>query len=160
MASPKDLYVFWIGANDFLAGISPTQTVTNIRNAIGTLSRAGARTFAVIKIPDLSLTPLVKSLGGATIQQAKQFVITANVLLDVELSRLAFAHQIRIELVDINAIFIPLVFNPVLFGFTNSTGSALAALAANPSTNPNDYVFWDGFHPTTKAHLLGAEFIY
>jgi phospholipase/lecithinase/hemolysin len=159
-ASANDLYVFWIGANDFLAGIDPAQTVVNIKNAIATLASKGARTFAVIKIPDLALTPLVKSFGGATIQEAKQFVVTANVLLAVELSRLAFAHQIRIELVDINAIFIPLVFSPVLFGFTNSTDSALAALAANPSTNPNDYVFWDGFHPTTKVHLLGAEFIY
>jgi phospholipase/lecithinase/hemolysin len=159
-ASPNDLYVFWIGANDFLAGIDPTRTVANIRDAIATLSSAGARTFAVIKIPDLSLTPLVKSLGGATIQKAKQFVITTNVLLDVELLRFAFAHQIRIDLVDINAVFIPLVLSPAIFGFTNSTGSALAALAANPSTNPNDYVFWDGFHPTTKVHLLAVEFIY
>jgi len=32
-ASPHDLYVFWIGANDFLAGVHPTQMVKNIRNA-------------------------------------------------------------------------------------------------------------------------------
>lgn len=159
-ASPNDLYVFWIGANDFLAGIHPTQTVANIKDAIAMLSSVGARSFAVIKIPDLSLTPLVKSLGGATIQKAKQFVITANVLLDVELLPFAFLNRITIELVDINAVFIPLVLNPVAFGFTNNTGSALAALAANPNTNPNDYVFWDGFHPTTKVHLLAAEFIY
>jgi phospholipase/lecithinase/hemolysin len=62
--------------------------------------------------------------------------------------------------VDINAIFVPLVFNPGEFGFTNSTGSALAALAANPSTNPNDYLFWDGFYPTTNAFRFAAEFIY
>ena len=99
----------------------------------------------------------MKSLGGPTVQRAKQFVITANVLLDVELLPFAFLNRITIELVDVNAIFIPLVLNPVEFGLTNSTGSALAA---NPSTNPNDYVFWDGFHPTTKVHLIAAEFIY
>jgi phospholipase/lecithinase/hemolysin len=159
-ASPNDLYVFWIGANDFLVGIPPTQTVANIRHAIAALSTAGARTFAVIKIPDLSLTPLVRSLGGARIQEAKQFVVTANVLLDVELLPFAFLNRITIELVDINAVFIPLVFNPVAFGFTNSTGAAF-----NPSTgvvvsDPNDYVFWDGFHPTTKGHLIAAKFIY
>jgi phospholipase/lecithinase/hemolysin len=99
-------------------------------------------------------------LGGARIQQAKQFVTTANILLDVELLPFAFLNKITIKLVDISALFIPLVLNPVAFGFTNSTGTALAALAANPHTNPNDYLFWDGLHPTTDAHLLAAEFIY
>jgi phospholipase/lecithinase/hemolysin len=159
-ASPNDLYVIWIGANDFSAGINPAQTVANIKDAIATLSSKGARTFVVINVPDMSLTPQVKSLGGATVQEAKQFVITVNVLLDVELLPFAFLNRITIELVDINAIFIPLVYNPGEFGFTNSTGSALAALAANPSINPNDYLFWDDFHPTTNAHGNAAEFIY
>jgi phospholipase/lecithinase/hemolysin len=159
-ASPNDLYVFWIGGNDFFLGIDPTQTVANIKDAIATLSSIGARAFVVIKIPDISLSPLVKSLGGARIQQAKQFVITANILLDIKLLPFAFLNKITIKLVDINALFIPLVLNPVAFGFTNSTGTALAALATNPNTNPNDYLFWDGLHATTNAYLLTAEFIY
>ena|SRR5208282_3280872 len=159
-ASPNDLYVIWIGANDFSAGIDPSQTVANIKDGIAALSNKGAKTFVVINVPDISLTPQVKSIGGATVQEAKQYVVKTNVLLDVELLPFAFLNRITIELVNINAIFIPLVFNPGEFGFTNSTGSALAALAANPSTNPNDYLFWDGFHPTTNAHHIAAEFIY
>ena len=109
---------------------------------------------------DFALTPRVKALGGATVFAATQFVVTANVLLAVELPRLAFARQISIDLVDINAIFIPLVLNPGSFGFTNSTGSALAALEANLRFDPSNYVFWDGFHPTTNVHHIAAEFIY
>jgi phospholipase/lecithinase/hemolysin len=53
-----------------------------------------------------------------------------------------------------------MVCNPSRFGFTNSTGYTLAALFANPSAKPNDYLFWDGFHPTTNAYHFAAEFIY
>jgi phospholipase/lecithinase/hemolysin len=36
-ASGDDLYVIWIGANDFSAGIKPAQTVANIENGIAEL---------------------------------------------------------------------------------------------------------------------------
>jgi phospholipase/lecithinase/hemolysin len=158
-ASAGDWYVIWIGANDFSAGINPVETVANIKNGIAELSAQGARNFAVINVPDLSLTPAVQALGGATILAAKRFVLTTNVLLEVELLRFAFQERIRINLVDINRIFLPLVVCPGRFGFTNSSGFALAALAVNPSINPNDYVFWDDFHPTTRAHFFAAEFL-
>ena len=78
----------------------------------------GARKFLVITVPDLSLTPQVKTLGGATVLAAKRFVLTTNVLLEVKLPQFALSHQISIELVDINEIFVPLVYNPRIFGFT------------------------------------------
>jgi phospholipase/lecithinase/hemolysin len=159
-SAADDLCLIWIGANDFSAGINPAQTIANIKDGIVKLSDKGAKDFIVISIPDLSLTPVVTAAGGPTILAAKRFVVTTNVLLELELLRFAFLHRINIGLVDINAIFVPAVFNPVKFGFTNSTGSALAALAANPEINPNDYVFWDGFHPTTNVHYLAAEFIF
>ena len=120
----------------------------------------GARKFLVITVPDLSLTPQVKTLGGATVLAAKRFVLTTNVLLEVELPQFALSHQISIELVDINEIFVPLVYNPRIFGFTNSTGTAFNLTTGVVVSDPNDYVFWDGFHPTTNVHYIGAEFIF
>jgi phospholipase/lecithinase/hemolysin len=159
-ASANDLYVIWIGANDFSAGIGPAQTVANIENGITELSAKGARTFVVINVPDISLTPLVKSMGGATVLAAKQFALTANVSLAVELPLFALLHGISIDLVDINALFVPLVYSPGSFGFTNSTGAAFNPTTGVVVSDPNDYVFWDGFHPTTRAHYIGAEFIF
>jgi phospholipase/lecithinase/hemolysin len=159
-ASGNDLYVIWIGANDFSAGMEPAQTVANIENGIGELSAKGARTFVVINVPDISLTPLAKSMGGATVSAAKQFALTANVLLAVELPLFALLHGISINLVDINALFVPLVYSPSSFGFTNSTGAAFNPTTGVVVSDPNDYVFWDGFHPTTGAHYIGAEFIF
>jgi len=159
-ASADDRYVIWIGANDFSAGIEPAQTVANIESGIAKLSAKGARTFVVINVPDISLTPLVKSMGGATVLAAKQFTLTADVLLAVELPLFALLHGISINLVDINALFVPLVYSPGSFGFTNSTGAAFNPMTDVVVSDPNDYVFWDGFHPTTRAHYIGAEFIF
>jgi phospholipase/lecithinase/hemolysin len=150
------LYVIWTGANDFAAGITPRTTVTNIRNALAKLAKAGAKDFIVIDAPDISLTPKVQTLGSKTIHQARQFVAAVNLLLTLEIPVSASLDRINITLVDINALFVPLVLNPICFGFSNSTTPALVALAANP----NDYVFWDDFHPTTGAHLLAAKLIY
>jgi phospholipase/lecithinase/hemolysin len=159
-----DLCVIWIGANDFAAGIKPPETVANIKGAIENLSTFGAKNFVVVTIPDLALTPQVKTAGGATILAATQFVVTTNVLLAVELPRFAFAHQISIDLVDIDAILIPLVLSPCRFGFANSTAAAynldLPLSSSNPVPDPNDYVFWDGFHPTTNVYKLAADFIF
>jgi phospholipase/lecithinase/hemolysin len=159
-ASGNDLYVIWIGANDFSAVIGPAQTVANIKRGIAELSDAGARNFVVINVPDISLTPLVQSLGGATVLAAKQYVLATNVLLGVELPLFALQHGIRINLLDINVIFVPLVYSPGSFGFTNSTGAAFNPTTGVVVSDPNDYVFWDGFHPTTRAHYIGAEFIF
>ena len=107
-----DLCVIWIGANDFAAAIDPVKTVTNIKSQIARLSKkAGVKNFFVLTVPDFALTPQEKALGRATVLAATQFVVTTNVLLAVELPRFAIANQIRIDLVDINAIFAQVIFN-------------------------------------------------
>ncbi|MBV8277320.1 MAG: hypothetical protein JO170_18955 [Verrucomicrobia bacterium] len=160
-----DLCVIWCGANDFFAGIKPLETVANIKSAIAQLSQAGAKHIVVVTVPEFALTPQERALGGATVLAATQFVVTTNVLLAIELPRIAFANQIRIHLVDFNAIFAPVVFQPARFGFTNSSGFAYKPLNGPllvnlVNDNPNNYVFWDGFYPTTNVHKLAAAFIF
>jgi phospholipase/lecithinase/hemolysin len=49
---------------------------------------------------------------------------------------------------------------PALFGFSNSIGAAFDPAKGTIVSDPNAYVFWDGFHPTTNVHFIAAEFIY
>jgi phospholipase/lecithinase/hemolysin len=156
-----DLYVIWVGANDPSAGITtPRTTVENIRKAVAALAEAGAKDFIVIDLPDISLTPDVKALLPAAVQEAKQFVAAVNLLLAVEIPQSAWLERVNINLVDINTIFVPLVMNPAFFGFSNSVDAAFNPGTGDIAEHPDDYVFWDGFHPTTRAHLLAARFIY
>jgi thermolabile hemolysin len=159
-ASRNDLYVVWIGANDFAAGISSDATVKNIYNGIVQLLAAGARDIMILNIPDISLTPAIIARGGPTVYAAKHFVDTANNLLANQVRLAAGNYLVHANVIDINSLFTELVTEPTDFGFKNS-----AQAAFNPSTgkvvpDQNDFLFWDGFHPTTNAHFIAAEFIY
>jgi phospholipase/lecithinase/hemolysin len=159
-ASPDAQYVIWIGSNDFAGGINPSTTAKNIINGINQLAAAGAKDIAVLNIPDISLTPTVIARGGATISAAKNFVSTANNLLAIQVPGAASSRGINASLIDIDSLFTQLVQNPVAFGFTNSTGAAFDTITGKVQPDPNDFLFWDGFHPTKNAHFFAAEFIY
>jgi phospholipase/lecithinase/hemolysin len=154
---PADLLVIWIGSNDFTAGIKPDVTTGAIGAELTVLSLAGAKQFLVINVPDISLTPDIIEGGTAEVQAAKQFVTAVDTQLQSEIPFLASLYGVEIDLIDVNTLFTALVNDPGAYGFKNSTGEAY-----NPSTgvevkHPNVYVFWDGFHPTTRVHKLAAE---
>ena len=60
----------------------------------------------------------------------------------------------------INSLFTELVTEPADFGFKNSVLAAFDPKTGAVVPDPNDFLFWDGFHPTTNAHFFAAEFIY
>jgi outer membrane lipase/esterase len=157
---PSDnLYILWIGTNDFKAGLSADQTLDFIETEVVSLALAGARSLVAITLPDISLTPDVRAAGGATVSAAQQFVATVNVGLQNRLPWLATLFGIQITLVDINPLFTSVVNNPAAYGFANSSGAAYNPQTGVVAANPNSFVFWDGFHPTTTVHQFAAQAI-
>ena len=156
-ADSSDLYVIWIGSNDFEAGVSASTTFPAISAEITALSLAGARQFLVINVPDISLTPDIIAKGAATVQAAKQFVTTVNNNLQNGIPVLAALLGAKIDLIDVNTLFTELVNDPTSFGFKNSTGEAYNPSTGKEVKHPNEYVFWDGFHPTKGVHQMAAE---
>ena len=155
---PSDLFVIWIGANDFPNGITtPSVTTGAIATEITVLSLAGAKQFMVINVPDISLTPVIIAEGSATVQAAKQFVKMVNIQLASATQLLAPLYGVEIDLIDVNTLFTELVNDPAAFGFKNSTGEAYNPSTGKEVKHPNVYVFWDGFHPTTRVHKKAAE---
>jgi phospholipase/lecithinase/hemolysin len=137
------LFMVWGGANDFLVGGSVSTAVANIDSIIATLQSDGAQHILVPGMPDLGITP--DFFGNPT---ATAYAQAFNALL---LSTLPAG----VTYADTFNLSQQLSQNPGAFGLTNSTtpcfdGSSVCA-------NPNQYLFWDGFHPTTTADAILAN---
>ncbi len=160
-ASSNSLFFIWIGADDFLSSNpDPAATVKSIENGTGVLTLAGAKSFVLMNVPDISLTPDIISSGPAKVSAAHQFVSTVNTDLLDQIPAFAAQERVKVDLVDINALFVDLVQDPAKYGFKYSSGSPYNKSTGTLASDPNDYVFWDGFHPTQNAHLLAAQDIY
>jgi phospholipase/lecithinase/hemolysin len=61
--------------------------------------------------------------------------------------------DLQIASLDANTLYREAITNPAAFGFTNVIS---ACLSGHACTNPDQFLFWDGIHPTTAAHgILG-----
>jgi len=116
-ADPADLFVIWIGSNDFTAGLQSSNTIAAISLEITALSLAGAQQFLVISVPDISLTPDIIVKGTATVQAAKQFVTSVDTQLQNRIPLLASLLGVKIDLIDVNPLFTPVGQRPCLIWF-------------------------------------------
>ena len=116
-ADPADLFVIWIGSNDFTAGLQSSNTIAAISLEITALSLAGAQQFLVISVPDISLTPDIIVKGTATVQAAKQFVTSVDTQLQNRIPLLASLLGAKIDLIDVNPLFTPVGQRPCLIWF-------------------------------------------
>lgn len=183
VADPNALYALWIGANDMQDAIAAAATayatalaggatpaaaqlialplidgavtvaIHNIDAAIATLLALGADELLVANLPDLALTPRLAPAGAL----AHYASVTFNdALLDLLMKRPGTAH-----LADIYGWFNGLLANPGAYGFTNTTAPCYTGddLTFVPNTGtvcatPDNYVFWDTFHPTAAVDAL------
>lgn len=69
----------------------------------------------------------------------------------------------RLVVVDAAALLKEVQARPGSFGFKNATDNCVNAttgkyVGACSASNVGDYLFWDEFHPTTKAHAMIADY--
>jgi len=164
-ADPDALYTILAGANDFLPTNStfqpvstPNSSLSNITIAVNSLANLGAKNFMVLNLPDLGKIPLTKDSVNTQI-----CALDANCLNNLTASYNAqlsssFSNNLNIISVDVNTLVNNAIAKKEQFGITfeNVTDSCLDA-TFTVCSNPNQYLFWDGTHPTTQGHLLIAE---
>jgi phospholipase/lecithinase/hemolysin len=139
------LFVVWGGANDFLTGGSPTKAVADIDFIVSTLQSEGAIHILVPNVPDLGLTPDYYGDTAATAYAAEfDSLLKASLPVGATyIDTFGLMHQIEND--------------PAAYGFTDLTDPCFNGVSV--CTDPSQYLFWDGFHPTTAADaILANEF--
>lgn len=172
VASPSALYVIEMGGNDvrdafqiyvtgpngptLAAGII-TAALTSIATNVQRLYAAGARNFLVWSSPNIALTPAIRSLGPAAGMLAAGLTQQFNTNLNGVVANLALLPGATFRRLDAFAILTAIVVNPPSFGLTNATSACLTPnLAPFTCENADDFLFWDGIHPTAAGHAILA----
>ena len=154
-SNPNALYVLWAGANDYLQGVSSaTVPVENVTGGIASLAGVGAKKILVANLPDLGQLPATRTSANSkslsTLTQAHNQSLRRSLkLLSQQYS------DLQIVTLDANRLYRDAIANPAAFGFTNVISPCLSGSRA--CANPDQFLFWDGIHPTTAAHRLLGE---
>lgn len=170
--APDALYVVWLGGNDVrdalqaFAGGRPdiaasilSQAVASIYTNLFTLYQSGARRFLVPNAPDIGLAPAVRLQGLGAQNLASYLASQFNLALEGMLQSLEATPGVRVVRLDVFTILDEIVANPAAQSLTDATD---ACIQINTRTDafcprPDQYLFWDGIHPTVAGHRILAR---
>ena len=137
-------------------GVTSRTAASDIAGLVGAVAQAGAGTIVVTNLPRLSVTPQFRGTAAAPL--ADFAVTTFNTALYNNLASVASANAgANIIQVDLFTAGDALIANPEAFGIKNATQACFNGVTV--CTNPGDYFYFDGVHPTTKGHAIIASLV-
>lgn len=114
-----------------------------------------------LTVPPLGVTPAVKLLdaslgaGGSVVLLANFLSSTFNSQLEAAFNALAGPEVVKLDLFGIS---FSILSDPSAFGLTNVTDPCVTPdVEPYVCRNPDEYLFWDGIHPTKAAHGILAS---
>jgi phospholipase/lecithinase/hemolysin len=171
VASSSALYVIEMGGNDIRDALvaypngGHTKVIQDALAAIAynieRLYASGARQFLIWSAPNLALTPAIRylnSVAPGTAQLMTGLTMAFNGGLNAIVGQWASAPGIRVARLDAFALLNEVVTSPGAFGLSNVTSACVAPGAAPfKCATPDEYLFWDGIHPTVVVHGILAQ---
>jgi len=180
---PSDaLYVVWGGGNDvralgeeFGAGLFSSDdtvrlasiaaltggidaSIANITATLSTLADAGARNFLIPNLPDLGLTPAARFLENIA-PGTREVLSGLSGLFNAKLANLLAGAEgvdgFTLTLLDVFALNHAVVDNPA--PGINATEACTSQNAFAGCADAQNFVYWDGVHPTTATHQVIAN---
>ncbi|MGX5775970.1 autotransporter domain-containing protein [Methylorubrum zatmanii] len=131
------------------------------------IARSGA-TYYVNTVPDIATTPKItrdhlnvaEALGAEILETNRQI---KDKLYRIQDQFDRNGRSERIVAVDAAALLKEVQARPESFGFRNGQDNCVNAdtgqyVGACSGDTVGDYLFWDEFHPTTKAHAMIADY--
>lgn len=171
VATPGALYVIEMGSNDIRdafavyaiggnGGPILAKALASIAVNIQKLYVAGARRFLIWTPPNVALTPAIRSLGPAAGGLATLVTNGFNAGLDQVVTQAASGLPgTSFARLDAFQLLTAIVASPEAFALANVTTACVTPnIAPFDCSNPGEYLFWDGIHPTRAGHaILAAE---
>lgn len=153
---PGALFIVWGGPDDFLS--EPTSNpidvahdaIVNLVTIASTLKSEGATNILVPGMPDIGLTPYYRSLGPVVSAEASALTDAFNAALQADLPA-------GVTYLDTASLLREIVADPGRYGFTDVTDACYSGTGPTACADPNQYVFFDDFHPTYHADTLLAD---
>jgi outer membrane lipase/esterase len=161
---PNNIFQFFTvaGANATVAGITTTSVsaANDLSASAAQLTAAGARRILVGNIPDIGATPAFNDSP----QKSGAATLAANIYntqLNTNIRALAAANPgTNYIQMDWNALFRAVTANAAAFGYTNTTSACIStpSCVTGSQATQNQFVFWDGVHPTQTGHTILAQY--
>jgi outer membrane lipase/esterase len=180
LAVPDNVYVVWAGGNDLIDAVvaaeqkhipaaamnASREALHNAAATVRRLARAGATRIVWGNLPPLYGSPWAARLGdcpGCMLGIFNAVVAFNRGLEEAAASLEAEFQGLRVYVLDAEGLFNDVVMDAFVnqgrtYGITNFWD--IAANLDPDSDAVDSYLFWDGVHPTSRAHAIIAEAVH
>jgi phospholipase/lecithinase/hemolysin len=135
------------------------EAVQSIADNIVLLSSLGATHYLVPNVPDIGVTPAIQSLGPQAVAVATGLSAGFNAALETTFINLENGLGVQITRLNVFKLINDAVADPDIADLVNVTEPCITPLVGKGAfcNKPDDYLFWDGIHPTRAGHDYLAE---
>ncbi len=138
---------------------SVAETVADIHGIVDDLYENGANHVMLVNVPNVGRVPRINGLPPSAVGAATLLSQSINAgLVGVVEAQVALGRNIIAF--DVFSLLEDLVANPAHYGLTNVTGRCFTGddvgflPGGTVCANPDEYLFWDGIHPSATVHAV------